>query len=143
MGNPEFQPLTESTSLEIPTPKKAQIITQHTCTRVQNLVMITPPHSFTQRCVKMPTQILIFLPFLSLLYSCTPVGPKRLIRFLRLMTQNTWFDVRKCLLYDRAISNEFQGSLCPKNYRNSPQDTEMPAIFQTIVVIFYPLDHFS
>jgi hypothetical protein len=51
----------------------------------------------------MPTQILIFLSLSSLLYSCAPVEPNRLNRFLRLMAQNTWFGVRKCLLYDETI----------------------------------------
>jgi hypothetical protein len=69
--------------------------------------------------------------FPSLLYSCSPIGPKRLDRFLRLMAQNAWSGVRKCHLYDRTISDEseFQGSLSPKNYPNSPPDSEIPAKF--------------
>ena len=66
----------------------------------------------------------------SLLYSCAPVGPKRVDRFPRSMAQKTWFGVRKCLLYNRIISNEFQGALSPKNYPKSPPDAEIPAKFK-------------
>src|SRR5664279_5214101 len=43
MGNPNFLPPPESMSLEISTPKNAQVITLPTLTRVQNFVMIAPP----------------------------------------------------------------------------------------------------
>ena len=44
-----------------------------------------------------------FLSFPSLLYSCSPVQPKRLDRFLRLIPQNERFGARKCLLYDSTL----------------------------------------
>ena len=66
----------------------------------------------------------------SLLYSCSPVGPKRLDRFPRSMAQNTWIGVRKCLLYDRTLSYEFQGAISPKNYPKSPPDAKIPAKFK-------------
>ena len=66
----------------------------------------------------------------SLLYSCSPEGPKRLDRFPRSMAQNTWIGVRKCLLYDRTLSYEFQGAISPKNYPKTPPDAEIPAKFK-------------
>jgi hypothetical protein len=49
-------------------------------------------------------------------------------------------------LYDRTISNEFQGPLCPKNYPSSPLQmlkSQPNSRFQTIAVTFYPLDRFK
>ena len=68
-----------------------------------------------------------FLPFPSLLYSCSPVQPKRLDRFLRLIPQNERFGARKCLLYDSTLYNEHLGVLTPKNYPKTPLYAEIPA----------------
>lgn len=83
--------------------------------------------------VNLPTQFFFGFPWLglaSLLYSCSPVGPKRLDRFPRSMAQNTWIGVRKCLLYDRTLSYEFQGAISPKNYPKLPPDAKIPAKFK-------------
>ena len=68
---------------------------------VQNLVMIAPPH-FSPGHGEVANPIFLGLFGLAclafLLYSCSPVQPKPLNRFLRLIPQNVQFGARKCPL---------------------------------------------
>ena len=93
---------------------------------MQNLVMITLPH-FPPQIGENANPIFLSLPFPFLLYSCSSAQPKRLDRFLRSMAQNTWFGARKCLSYDRTITDQLQGVISPKNYPKTPPDAEIPA----------------
>ena len=92
--------------------------------------MITPPHfPLEMRENANPNSSFPSLPFPSLLYSCSPVGPKRLDRFLRLIPQNDRFGARKCLLYDSTLQNEHLGVLTPNNCPKTPLYAEIPAKF--------------
>ena len=50
-----------------------------------------------------PSHSFPYFPFSSVLYSCSPVPPKRLDQFLRLLPQNERFDARNCLLYETTL----------------------------------------
>jgi hypothetical protein len=63
------------------------------------------------------------LPFHSLLYSCSPVGvgPERLDRFLRLMTQNTWLGEKKCFCMIEQYQTSFRSLYLLKTTPIHPQ----------------------
>ena len=146
MGNPKFQPLTVY-RIYVPWNINSKNRSNHyvayinTCAKFDN-----HSTSFSPRDVwKCQRKFLFSFSFLSLLYSCSPAGPKRLNRLLRSMAQNTWFGVRKCLLYDRTTSNDFRDHYPLKTPQISPhmQKSQPNSRFQTIAVTFYLLDRFS
>ena len=92
--------------------------------------MITPPHSPPEMCENAnPNSYFPSLPFPTLfLRTCRAQTPEPMFTF---DGSNTWFGMRKCLLYNRKSSNEFRGHYPLKtNYQNSSQDVEIPAKFE-------------
>ena len=133
MGNTNFQPPPESTSLQLSTQKCARFNTLSTSPHVQNLVMITSPH-FPPRNGEnaIPNNSRPLLPSPFLLYSCSRLAPKRLNWFGQVKHQNAWFGVRKCLFMIKKFEINNLGVISPKNYPKIPPDAEIPAKFKIL-----------
>ena len=100
-------------SLEISTPKCAQVIMLATTTRVQKIVMITQPLFLPRMCENaisfssFPFSSFPFIPFFGpalFLLMCSAQTP-RLI--LTLNGSKTWIAARNCLLYVCIILDHY------------------------------------
>jgi hypothetical protein len=74
------------------------------------------PHRWVKYKLTNFFSLYITLPNLTLpyLFSCKPLQPKRLNRFVRMMAQTTRFAVRKCFLGVALIGNYISGSKTPR-----------------------------